>query len=92
LGKSKADYAAEARAAQEAASPQLTAQARLSAEDAQWRSMAEEACRYGTHGNQLAIKQVFDNALASGADWRRVYEACLKTVNLFKRQAAVSRW
>jgi hypothetical protein len=89
-GKSPADYAAEARAAQEAANPQPTERERLSAEDKKWRDMATELLGYGTHGNQLAIKQVYDQAISSGLDWRRTYEAVSRVKKMFERSKAVS--
>jgi hypothetical protein len=91
-GKSPADYAAEARAAQEAANPQPTAQERLSVEDARWRSMAEQACNFGSHGQQQTLKQEFDKAQASGLDWRRTYEAVNQVVNMYRRSAQVRGW
>ncbi len=39
--------------------------------------------------SDAAWKRVFDQAVASGADWRRVYEACNKLVNEYKRRTAI---
>jgi hypothetical protein len=86
--KTPAEQAAERRAAEEAQSnPE---QERLSVEDKEWKSMSQELLRYGTHGQQAQIKQTYDKAVQSGADWRRVYEACNRVVSLYKRGAAVS--
>jgi hypothetical protein len=78
--------------AQEAAAAAAKAATKTgpSPEDAAWKRMADECLRYGTHANQYAIKQAFDQAVASGASWRRVFEACNRLVNEYKRRAAIS--
>lgn len=88
--KTPQEQARDREAAEKANQP--TVREKLSAEEQQWRKMAEELCGYGSHGNQAAIKQTFDQAVASGADWRRVYEACNRVVAMFKRGAAVRGW
>jgi hypothetical protein len=77
-----AEAAAAAKAATKSTGP--------SAEDAAWKRMANECLRYGTHGQQAAIKQVFDQAVESGAEWRRVFEACNELVKTYKRAAMTS--
>jgi hypothetical protein len=84
-GKSPADYAREARAAAEKNNPQPTVREQLSAVEKEYKKMAEELLRYGTHGQQNQIRQAFDKALQSGADWRRVFEACNRIVNQYRR-------
>jgi len=79
---------AEKRAAEEAAKPD--AQQALTKEEAQWKAMAEDLLRYGSHANQAAIKRVYDQEIATNSSWRRVFEAVNKVVNDFKRRAAVS--
>jgi len=88
--KTFAEQRADREAKEKAAQP--SERERLSAEDKKWRDMATELLGYGTHGNQLAIKQVYDQAISSGLDWRRTYEAVARTVNLFKRSAQMSGW
>lgn len=89
-GKSPADYAREAREAADKNNPQTTREEQLSAEDYQWRRLANEQLSYGTHGQQAEIKRTFDQAVASGASWRRVFEICNRVVNQYKGAAAVS--
>ena len=89
-GRSPADYKREQREAAERNNPQPTAQEQLTAEEYEWRKMAHELLRYGTHGQQATIKKTFDQAVTSGASWRQVFEACNSIVNQYKRAAAVS--
>jgi hypothetical protein len=81
MGKSRLDYAREARAASEAANPQP--QEQLSKSDAAWKSMAQEACRFGTHSQQAQIQKVYDDSQA--LPWRTIYEKCSRLVNQFKK-------
>lgn len=61
------------REAAEAAKSQTQTATALSASDQQWRSMALEATRYGTHSDQAQLRRVFEQH--NGAPWREVYEA-----------------
>jgi hypothetical protein len=86
--KTPAEQKRDREAAEEAQNnPQRTAQEQLSAVEKEYKKMSEELFRYGTHGQQAAIRQEYDKSLASGADWRRVYEACNRVVNLYKRRS-----
>jgi hypothetical protein len=87
-GRTRADYAREAREAQEKANPQ-TAEQKLSVEDASWRRVAEEACAYGSHSQQAQIRKVFQASVDAGLSWRKVCEACTALRNTFKRNEMV---
>jgi hypothetical protein len=87
-GKTRADYAREAREAQEKANPQ-TAEHKLSVEDASWKRVALEACAFGTHSQQSQIRKVYDQSVAAGLDWRKVCEACTALRNTFKRNEMI---
>jgi hypothetical protein len=86
--KTHAEFMAEKRAAEEASQP--GAQQALSKEEAQWKTMAEDLLRYGSHANQAAIKTVHDQEIANNSSWRQVFEAVNKVVADFKRRATVS--
>jgi hypothetical protein len=84
-------YAEQARdrEAAEAAKSQAQTQtqaAGLSAADQQWRSMAQEALRYGTHGEQAQITRVYDRHIGAGSSWRQVYEAVNAVRNQLKNK------
>jgi hypothetical protein len=38
-----------------------------------WETMAKNMLGYGSHSQQIALKQVFDQARAAGKEWRQVY-------------------
>src|SRR6266853_3430246 len=81
--KTPAEQRADREAAENAKQTQ-TATA-LSASDQQWRSMALDACNYGTHSQQAQIRQVF-NQYQNTSSWREVYDRVNQTRNTLKRQ------
>src|SRR5467141_2056140 len=83
--KTFAEQRADREAAEAAAQP--TEREQLSADEAYWKSKAESALSFGTHGQQEAIRQVFNQTSGS---WRQRFEAVNKVVNMYKRSGAIS--
>src|SRR5712692_8034742 len=75
--KTFAEQRADREAKEKAAQP--SERERLSAEEARWKSMAESALSFGTHGQQEAIRQVFNQTSGS---WRQRFEAVNRVVNM----------
>jgi hypothetical protein len=85
--KTHAEQKRDREAEEEAAAAKTSAQQRLSEDEARWKVMCEEACRFGSHGQQEAIRQVFNQTSGS---WRQRFEAVNLVVNMYKRSAAIS--
>jgi len=85
-GSLRSKTPAEQRADREAVenAKQMQTATSLSKSDQQWKSMALEACRYGTHSEQAQISRVFEQCV--GAPWREVYEAVNQVRNALKRK------
>ncbi len=86
-GSFRSKTPAEQRADREAAenAKQTQTATALSESDQQWRSMALDACNYGTHSQQAQIRQVFDQ-YKDTTSWREVYDRVNQTRNTLKRQ------
>ena len=86
-GSFRSKTPAEQRADREAAenAKQTQTATALSASDQQWRSLALDACGYGTHSEQAQIRQVFDQ-YKDTTSWREVYDRVNQTRNTLKRQ------
>ena len=87
-GKSPADYAAEARAAQEAANPQPTVREQKNADDARWDVMSQELISYGTHGQRETLRKMYESI----GDSKVRFQTLDRTVKMFKRSAQMSGW
>jgi hypothetical protein len=89
-GKTRADCAREAREAAEKANPQAT-QESLSTDELRWKSMACEKRDSGnTHSQRDQLKRAFDNAVAAGRDWRRVYESVNSLYNQMRKNEMIA--
>jgi len=81
--KTPAEQRADREAAENAKQTQTATS--LSASDQQWRQMALDCTRYGTHSQQAQIRQVFDQ-YKDTTSWREVYNRVNQTRNALKRQ------
>lgn len=86
VNMSRADYARQA--AERNAQPTQAEQKER--ETNVWRSLTEEAMRYGNHANQAELKRLAENLQAQGAQWRHIQAAVTRRVDEFKRRAAFS--
>jgi hypothetical protein len=87
--KTHAEQKRDREAAEEAAAAKTSVQQRLSEDEARWKAMCEEACRFGSHGQQAAIKQVYDQATGSYAER---FKAVNRVVQMYQRSGAISGW
>jgi hypothetical protein len=84
-GRTRADYAREARQAAEKANPQPKD---LSSDELRWKALADEKRDSGnSHSQRDQLKKAYSDAVAAGLDWRRVFEAVNKLYVEFRRVA-----
>jgi hypothetical protein len=90
LGRSKLDYAREAREAAEKANPQPTPERQLSQSDQSWRRMRLGLLQFGNHARRDESKKFSDSLVQQGLSERQIYEHIKQLVDGWKRSEQMS--
>jgi hypothetical protein len=87
LGKTRADYAREAR---EATNSEAVPEERLSESDKSWQRLCNDLLAYGSHARQAETRALYQRCVDQGLSPRKTWETLNNLVNQFKKAAQIS--